>query len=396
MVEVRRGAVGAPGPSARTTMAVAGTLAVAGLAALVTLVALPAGPDTNVVRARLLAGLTGPTSQTATGPPLVAPPARATDAGTVGPVALTGCPPPPRKPGPPAPPPWHPAALVPESALPKPPAPTPRLASSAAAVLAGKGLWIWQPRRTEAGNVDAIVHRAVAAGLTALWVRVADSQDGFYGASFLTSLVPAAHRQGLAVIGWGFPHLYDPVADARWTAAALAWRAPGGDRLDGWSADIETASEGTALSARRATAYLGLVRPRAEGRPLVATVFPPTDYWWSVYPFRAMAPYIDAFAPMLYWGCREPGDMAAAAIRRLSPLAPVHVIGQAYDMAPVGGRVGSPSGAEISRFLDVARRDGATGASFWDWQAMSGDEWTALSAYPWLGPVSGRAEAGPG
>jgi hypothetical protein len=109
-----------------------------------------------------------------------------------------------------------------------------------------------------------------------------------------------------------------------------------------------------------------------------------------------MAPYVDAFAPMLYWGCREPGDVASSAISRLSPLAPVHVIGQAYDMAPEGGRVGSPSGTEISRFLDVARRHGAAGASFWDWQTMSRDEWAALSAYPWLGPVSGSANAGPG
>jgi hypothetical protein len=358
------------------------------LAAALAVLPTAAHPHTSLVPARLLS------ASAATGPAQVEAEAHPAGPGALGPVALTGCPPPPRKPGPPPPPPWHPAALVPEAALPSPPPPAPRLGSSA--VLAGKGMWIWQPRNTEAGNVDAIVRRAVAAGLTALWVRVGDSRDGFYGASFVASLVPAAHRQGLVVIGWGFPHLYDPVADADWTKAALSWRAPSGDRLDGWSADIETASEGTALSAKRAAAYLGLVRPAADGRPLVATVFPPTDYWLARYPYQAMAPYVDAFAPMLYWGCREPGDAASAAIRRLSPLAPVTVIGQAYDMAPEGGRVGAPTGAEISRFLDVARRGGASGASFWDWQAMNSDEWAALAAYPWLGPVSGSADAGPG
>jgi hypothetical protein len=261
-------------------------------------------------------------------------------------------------------------------------------------VLAGKGMWIWQPTRTENGNADVIVTRGVAAGLTQLWVRVGDSRYGFYGASFLESLVPLAHARGLAVIGWGFPHLYDPVADATWTLAALAWRSSGGQRLDGWSADIETASEGTALSGPRATAYLGLVRAGVDGRPLVATVFPPTDYWLRVYPYTAMARYVDAFAPMIYWGCREPGDAAAAAIQRLSALAPVHLIGQAYDMAPEGGRVGHPSGAEIARFLDVARRDGAMGASLWDWQEINAEEWSALSGYAWLGPVNGTAHAG--
>jgi hypothetical protein len=314
-------------------------------------------------------------------------------AGPLGPVALTGCPPPPRPIGPPPPPPWHPAVLVPESALPSPPVPAQRLAT--APVLAGKGMWIWQPDRTEKGNADAIVTRAVNAGLTELWVRVGDSRTGFYGASFLASLVPLAHARGLAVIGWGFPYLYDPVGDAAWTKAALDWRAPSGDRIDGWSGDIETASEGVALSARRASTYLGLVRPAAGGRPVVATVYPPTDYWLTIYPYQAMAPYVDAFAAMIYWSCREPGDAASAAVQRLSPLAPVHLIGQAYDMAPYGGRVGHPSGAEISRFIDVARRGGATGASFWDWQEMSGDEWAALSGYPWLGRVSGTAFAGP-
>ena len=64
-------------------------------------------------------------------------------------------------------------------------------------------------------------------------------------------------------------------------------------------------------------------------------------------------------------------------------MAPVHVIGQAYDMAPEGGRVGPPSGDEIRRFCDVARRSGALGCSFWDWQEANTEEWSALAAYPW-------------
>ena len=314
--------------------------------------------------------------------------------GPFGPVALTGCPPPPRKPpaGGGGPPP-RPTTVVPESALVTPPAPSPRLAGIA--VLAGKGMWIWQYPKTEGGDVDAIVQRARRAGLSQLWVRVGDSLQGFYGSSFLDALVPAAHRGALAVIGWGFPFLYDPAGDATWSAAALAWRAPSGDRLDGFSADIEGPSEGTMLSARRASVYLGLVRPHMAGRPLVATVYQPTDYWLKAYPYQAMAPYVDAFAPMVYWSCREPGDAATAAVARLSTMAPVHVIGQAFDDGPAGGRVGSPAPAEISRFLDAARRSGAAGASFWVWQDVTGPEWDALAAYPWAArPAAGTALAG--
>jgi hypothetical protein len=312
----------------------------------------------------------------------------------LGAVALTGCPPPPRKPpagGGGTPP--RPPKLVPESALPAPPPAAPRLAGIG--VLAGKGMWIWQPAKTEGGDVDAIVQKAIQAGLTQLWVRVGDSLQGFYGASFLDALVPAAHQRGLAVIGWGFPYLYDPVGDAGWSAAALAWKAPGGAGLDGFSADIEAASEGTMLSARRASVYLGLVRPHVTGRPLVATVYQPTDYWLKVYPYQAMAPYVDAFAPMVYWSCTEPGAAATAAVTRLGSMAPVHVIGQAFDDGPSGGRVGSPAPAEISRFLDAARRSGAAGASFWVWQSATTAEWNALSGYPWSGrPSAGTAYAG--
>jgi hypothetical protein len=244
-------------------------------------------------------------------------------------------------------------------------------------------MWIWQLSASEHGDVRAIVAKATQAGLHQIWVRVGDSRDAFYQAPQLTTLVPAAHNAGLAVIGWGFPYLYDPAGDAAWTQQALAWRGPDGSRLDGFAADIETPNEGTALSARRTTTYLGLVRPAAQGRPLVATVFPPTDHNLTRIPYGAMAPYVDAFAPMAYWECAEPGSYAEEALSRLRAMAPVHLIGQAFSMADVGGRTVAPSSDEILRFLSVARSDGAVGASFWSWQEMSGDEYGALASFRW-------------
>ncbi|HEV7468076.1 MAG TPA: hypothetical protein VGP96_17395 [Candidatus Dormibacteraeota bacterium] len=313
----------------------------------------------------------------AAAPPAPPPPSRAAAAG----LTLRGCPPPPAPP-PPYVPPWHPAVLVPDAAL---PAPVPADAPAAPlAALRGKGMWVWQYRRTEGGAPEAIVDRAAAAGLRQIWVRVADSQDGFYGADELAQLVPRAHRRGLSVIAWGFPHLYDPVADAAWSRAILDWRGPAGDRVDGFSADIETASEGVALSARRAAVYLSLVRQARDGRPLIATVYPPTDHWMAAYPFSAMAPYIDAFAPMIYWECRDPGAAAAEAIGRLAGLRPVHLIGQAFSFGDVAGRVDQPSAAELERFMAVGRSTGAVGASFWVWQSMNAEEWAELVAFPWV------------
>ncbi|HET9050688.1 MAG TPA: hypothetical protein VFO60_03235 [Candidatus Dormibacteraeota bacterium] len=325
------------------------------------------------------------TSRTSGSPTPRAPAADGARAGPAtvpaGPVALAGCPPSPTS-HPPVGAPWHPDHLVPDASLPAPVAPvagTPSLTS-----LSGKGMWIWQWHVTEGGQAAAVLARARAAGLHQLWVRVADSQDRFYAADELASLVPLAHAAGIAVIAWGFPFLYDPVDDAAWTADVLAWRGSHGESVDGYSADIEMPSEGVALSGVRVSVYLGLVRRAAAGRPVVGTVYPPTDRWWpDAYPYAAIARYVDAFAPMEYWECRQPGDAAAQALARLSPLRPVHLVGQAFSFAGTGGRIPAPSPTEMGRFLDTGRIGGAVGASFWVWQLMDASEWSALSAYRW-------------
>jgi len=246
----------------------------------------------------------------------------------------------------------------------------------------GKGMWIWQFANTDGGDAAAIVAAASRAHLHQLWLRVADSQNGFYGSDTLKELVPLAHRNGIEVIGWGFPYLYDPVADAAWTVQALDW-SYAGTRLDGFSPDIETASEGVDLTAHRVQVYLSLVRHERPNDLLVATVFPPNDSEWVTYPYQTIAPYVDAFAPMVYWGCEQPAVGAAQALARLRALAPVHLIGQAYNMAAEGGRTAPPSPAEITAFLVAARQGGALGASFWSWQAIDTDEWAAMAAYTW-------------
>jgi hypothetical protein len=271
--------------------------------------------------------------------------------------------------------------LVPDSAL---PAPAPASGPDAPLMaITGKGMWVWQYSKTEGGNMQAMVDRAVASGLEQIWVRVGDSQDGFYAADRLAQIVPLAHAKGLQVIAWGFPYFYDPVGDAQWSLQILNWRAPDGQRVDGFSPDIETSSEGVMLSAQRVAVYLSLLRPARDERPLVATVYPPTDHWLGSYPYAAMAPYVDAFAPMVYWECRDPGNAADESVSRLAAMKPVHVIGQAFNFGDVGGRVVQPGTDELNRFMGVSRKDGAIGASFWVWQLASNEEWAALSAYPW-------------
>jgi hypothetical protein len=226
------------------------------------------------------------------------------------------------------------------------------------------------------------VARARAAGLRQLWVRTGGTAQGFYGHRVLDRLLPAAHAAGISVVAWDFPKLSDPVADAR-RAARTVTTAYGGEHLDAFSPDIETINEGTFNAPARVRVYLSRVRAAAGDLPVVATVMRPTPYQLRTYPYAAEAPYVDVFAPMVYWSCSEPGVLALQSLRPLVKLRPVHLIGQSYDMAPEGGRHGVPTGREIWRFLDVAHRAGAIGASLYLYTETRRPQWAALSAYPW-------------
>jgi hypothetical protein len=229
----------------------------------------------------------------------------------------------------------------------------------------------------DAINVAAIVATARAAHLNQLWIRTGSSYDGFYGGATLKALVPLAHAVHIAVIAWDFPTMSNPAADAARAADAIRLG------VDGFSADIETKAEGTYLTARRVAYYLSLVREDAGSVPVIATVPRPVAGAVSTYPYAAEAPFIDAFAPMIYWSCTEPGAAVQTAMSVLAKLRPVTPVGQDYNMASEGGRHGLPTGAEIWRFLYVAHELGAIGASLYDLEAGGNVQLTTLAAYPW-------------
>ncbi len=288
------------------------------------------------------------------------------------PVLPAPCPPPPIPPGPPGSPP--PPPQVPESSVPVAPAPPPRHVSLAA--IGGKGIWLTVWRGVPV-DVAGVVATARSAGLHQLWIRTGSTHDGFYGGSTLKTLLPAAHAVGIAVIAWDFPTMSNPAADAARAAATLR------TGVDGFGADIESPAEGTYLSAKRVAYYLSLVRRAAGAKPVVAIVPRPTPYWLAIYPYAAEAPYVDVFAPMVYWSCNEPGTTTLEAMTPLQRLRPVAPIGQDYNMASEGGRHGLPSAREIWRFLDVAHRGGAIGASLYDLESGGPIQLATLGAYPW-------------
>jgi hypothetical protein len=313
-----------------------------------------------------------PTSTPTPGPVATAAlPARVADRPLPPAPPRTGCPVPPYQGG--GTPKPRPEPAVADSAL---PAPRPvRTKAASLAVVKGKGLWATPWPRTVV-DVDALVAQARAAKARSIWIRTGGSRQGYYGDRFLPALVPAAHRAGLRVVAWDFPFLSDPVADAARAKRALD------AGVDAFSPDVETTAEGTYVTTRRLRVYLGLVRSYAGQRAVLATVPRPSPARKS-FPYAAFVPYADAFAPMVYWSCKEPGALVQQTLETLGRLLPVAPVGQAYDMGPEGGRRGLPSRAETLRFLDAARRGGAIGASLWTVEQASPAQLRALADYRW-------------
>jgi hypothetical protein len=176
----------------------------------------------------------------------------------------------------------------------------------------------------------------------------------------------------------------DVGSDIGRAVAAITYVTPSGQRLDGFSPDIETGSEGVWLTPESAVAYgTGLRAAVGAAYPLIATVPNPTDFMVERYPYAEVTAPFDAIAPMVYWLNREPDTDVATALDRLVPLGkPVLPIGQAYDGGPEGGRPGPPTPDELARFFAAAAQHGAAGVSFWSWQHATQETWDAIATAP--------------
>jgi hypothetical protein len=259
-----------------------------------------------------------------------------------------------------------------------PPAPPAAAPAPKPIVPLGKGMWLYQLSMAEGGDAVKVVNKAKAAGLTHLYLRLGSSKGGFYDQPELDKLLPVAHAAGLKVVGWDFVYLDDPAADAARAKEEISYATPTGHRIDAFSADIETSSEGVTLTAERAAAYGAKIRELVgPSYPLIATVPRPSPK--RPFPFAEATASFDAIAPMVYWQNRDPVADVAGAIAALAPLGkPVLPIGQAYNGGPEGGPDRDPPKEQLVAFMNTAMSKGAVAVSFWVWNHATAEQWSAI------------------
>jgi hypothetical protein len=257
--------------------------------------------------------------------------------------------------------------------------------------VAGKGMWFtnYLPHHSD---VDQMMRAAKLAGITHVYVEVAITKYGFYARDTLDRLLPAAHRQGIAVIAWVYPYLRDVSLDVRLTRLVADYVTADGERADGLAADIEEVID-------RASVYSYGQLTRAllgDDTLMVAAVFHPRAE--PGYPYDAIAASWNVLAPMDYWHSRASKLYSRVDVTRFVAASmitiraamgasqlPIEELGQTYNMFTddfTGGDT-APGWDEMIADMDAAKDLGCIGVSFFEWQTATQEQWRAISAYPW-------------
>ncbi|MBI2940163.1 MAG: SH3 domain-containing protein [Chloroflexi bacterium] len=260
--------------------------------------------------------------------------------------------------------------------------------------VSGKGMWTFYDVLVYSDPIYLIA-AARATGISHLYVEAPANASGVVERRGLDALLPAAHASGLKVVGWVMPRLSDVHDDVLTAVAVAEYVTPTGHRFDGVALDVEWNIVST--GADTVGAYAQTIRAMVgNGRLLVGVTYPPTSSYGPGYPYRTLARYVNAFAPMGYWHDRprdyryaEVYDYVTENVRLLrqitgKPRLPVSFIGQTYDHFARNG-IGpmSPTSEEIEACLRAARDTGAIGVSFYQWPTATPEEWGAIRNFDW-------------
>ena len=231
--------------------------------------------------------------------------------------------------------------------------------------LDGTGMWIWYVSRSSGGTPGGIILQARRYGIRTVYIKSSDGPT--WWSQFSPDIVSALKAGGLRVCAWQFVYGSRPTDEA-----ALGVRAAqtGADCL---VIDAESAYEGKYAQAQ---SYIAALRGKLGPDYAIALAgFPYVDYHPS-FPYSVfLAPGAAQYnVPQVYWkAIGTTVDRALAHTytwngvyqRRIYPL------GQLYD---------KPNPADVKRFRQLASAYGATGVSWWSWQAASRTGWAAINS----------------
>lgn len=255
-------------------------------------------------------------------------------------------------------------------------------------MLTGKGMYLWQIRHTLGGDPEKIASALAEAGMSHVWIKVADGPGRYNidpeGKDRVPGLMAALRKRGIACWGWQYIYGRYPELEAQRAVQRINELA-----LDGFVVNAE--GEYKSAGAGNARAYMRALR---RGAPnlligLSSYRFPRLH---RQFPFDAFLEYCDFNAPQVYWmGAHNSAEQLRLCIREYAQYAgtfprPIFPTGAAYSEH--GWR---PSVAEVVSFMDETRALNLSGFNFWEmrnclinmpevWQAIS--DWSGSPVTP--------------
>jgi hypothetical protein len=251
--------------------------------------------------------------------------------------------------------------------------------------LQGKGFFTWILSNCEGGDPASIVAAAQAAGLSHVFVKIADGVKAFgvdaSGFDFTAPVVQALRAAGIAVWGWHYVYGNDPSAEAN-----IAIQCAQSLGLDGYvvNAEDEYKQPGKDAAARQ---FMSAVRG-ALTVPIALSSYRFPNYHaalpWSVFLERC-----DYHMPQVYW---EQAHNAAGQLRESKRQCDALPNAKPYiATGPTYGVTGwEPTPTEISEFLSTTRALGIPAVNFFDWhycRKYLPEIWTTIAEFDWVVPT---------
>jgi hypothetical protein len=162
----------------------------------------------------------------------------------------------------------------------------------------GHGVFIYEARPTieKFATVDGVAKALQSAGMTHAWIRLHDYRMAPEPEGPTKALVASLGAAGIALAGWGFVAGNAPEEEAD-TAAKLMHKYG----LAHYVADIEQDEHDSQWTAKKIPAFLTRLRAAlTQDAQILVSSYP---YIKDKHPelMRAAAPYVDGFAPQIYW-----------------------------------------------------------------------------------------------
>lgn len=247
-----------------------------------------------------------------------------------------------------------------------------------------RGLGAWVDQYDLGADFDQVAAEMARRKVKTLYLQTGrwNLPEDVANPSLVGAYLDAAHRNGIAVVGWYLPGFVDIERDLRRSKAVLDFVTPSGNGFDGFAPDIEDARE---TGGQLGRFHQGIADYSARLRQLVppgtalGAIVPDAKNnerapgRWAGFPWPQIAMHYDVALPMAYWSVTKKGDCLAQSYDASGYLAEVvtktHLLsGRTIPVHAIGGIANCTTPGEVAAFVNATGSGGWLGASLYDFR----------------------------